>query len=240
MSRYRLLIVDNSEEFPMALSELLQDKYDIQYCLDGKEALDLLLSFRPDMLMLELAIPSLDGISLLHEAASHGLHPIVITLSRSYNDFLIDALTDLNVGFWMVKPCNLQHTACRIADLFVHQKHQLWDAQKCNEQVKELLQSLGFQPRYHGFAYLQEAIAIEAQTPEQSITKHIYPAIAHKFNCSKEIVERSIRTVVCRAWENRQNEVWLPYFLPGEDGTIPRPTNGTVISRLAQHIRNSR
>lgn len=240
MPRHRLLIVDSSEEFPMALSELLQTKYDVQYCLDGKEALDLLLRFQPDMLMLELAIPSLDGISLLHEAASHGLHPIVITLSRSYNDFLIDTLTNLHVSYWIVKPCNLHHIACRIDDLFTHRTHQLLDAQKRSEQVSELLQTLGFLAKYHGFAYLHEAIVIEAQTPEQSITKLIYPAIAHKFNCSKEIVERSIRTVIYRTWENRQNSVWLQYFPPGEDGTIPRPTNGAVISRLAQHIRNSR
>lgn len=238
MAGYKLLIVDNSEDFPLALSELMQKKYQVKYCLDGKEALSLLCSFQPDVLLLELAIPNLDGISLLHEAAANGIHPLVITFTQSYNDYMIDALTRLDVSYWMVKPCDLHHTARHIEELLAHRKNQQHHTAALREQVETLLFSLGFIPKHHGLAYLQDAIVMEILNPDQPLTKLVYPAIGEKYNCSKETVEHSIRTAVHHAWENGNHTVWSQYFLPAADGNIPRPSNGAMIFCLVQHIRN--
>ena len=86
MAKDKLMIVDNTEDFPMALAEILKNDYQVQYCLDGKEALAMLRSFQPKILLLELMIPELDGISLLQAAAEDGILPIVLTFTRIYND----------------------------------------------------------------------------------------------------------------------------------------------------------
>jgi len=240
MSRSKLLIVDISEEFPMALAEILQNDYQVQYCLDGKEALSLLHSFQPDILLLELMIPGLDGISLLEAAVSEGLHPLVLTFTRFYNEYMMAALSRLNVSYWMVKPCDLHATAERIQDLTLQAEERIQDFRDPYAQASELMLSIGFVTKHHGFAYLRDAIVMEAHMPGHSVTKELYPAIAGKYNCSQANVEHAIRTAINSAWEKRNDTLWRTYFLQDSEGNVPRPSNATAITRLAQELLRSK
>lgn len=237
MAKFKLLILDNTEDFPMALSEVLQDRFHIQYCLDGKEGLAMLRSFQPDILLLELMLPNLDGISLLQAAAADGLHPVVLTITRFYNEYMMTTLAKLNVSYWMIKPCDLTATANRVLDLIPQIGQQNAPARNPEKQASELLLLLGFSTKHNGYNYLLEAIVMEARTPDQSVTKHLYPAIAAKYNCCHTNVEHAIRTAINSAWLKRDDAIWQQYFTPGPDGGIPRPTNRSFISRLAREIR---
>lgn len=236
MSGQKLLIVDNSEEFPLALSALLQNEYQIQCCFDGKQALSLLRSFQPDIMLLEIVIPGLDGISLLQAASEEDIHPIVITYTRFYNVYMMDALNRLKVSYWLIKPCDLQGTAQRIRDLSTLQKKGELPSPDPEAAAQKLLFSLGFVTKHHGYAYLLDAIVMASQKPDLTITKHIYPDIAYKYNCNQANVEHAIRTAVKRAWSKRDDTIWRKYFLPAPDGTISCPTNGTFISRISLEL----
>lgn len=240
MSKRKLLIVDGSEDFPLALSQFLQNDYQVRYCMDGKEALALLQSFQPDILFTEIVIPGLDGISLLEAAASQGQHPLVMTFTQFYNEYMIASLTRLNVGYWMIKPCDLHAVSDRIRDLTIVNEEIVRGTKDPQAQATEMLFSLGFVMKHQGFAHLGDAIVMEIQTPGRSVTKDIYPAIAKKYNCSQATVEHAIRTAIQSAWERRNDAVWQQYFPPDATGTIPRPTNATAITRLAQALRQSK
>jgi two-component system response regulator (stage 0 sporulation protein A) len=240
VSKDKLMIVDNCEDFPLALAEVLKNDYEVQYCLDGKEALSMLRTFQPKVLLLELMIPSLDGISLLETAAAEGMHPHVLTFSRYYNEYTMAALAKLNVRYCMIKPCDLHATADRIKDLKPLDNQEAPLSQDPRESARDLLFSLGFVTKHHGYAYLLEALVMVAQTPDQSITKHLYPNIGAKFNCVRANVEHAIRTAIKVAWAKRDDAVWKQYFLPSADGNIARPTNAVFISRLSQELRNSK
>ena len=240
MTRHKLLIVDNCEEFPMALAEILQNDFQIRFCLDGKEALSLLQSFQPDILLLELMIPGLDGISLLQETVSLGIHPVVLTFTRFYNEYMMTALAKWNVSYWMLKPCDLHATAKRIRDLVPLLGEQRIFAADPAAYARELLFSLGLSAKHNGFHYLQEAIVMQAQNSEYSVTKHLYPGIAKKTGCSKANVEHAIRTAINRAWEKRDDAAWQQYFSSGPEGTVPRPTNSVFISGLSQELHHTK
>ena len=238
MGKDKLLIVDNTEDFPLALAEVLKDDYEVQYCLDGKEALSIMRTFQPNVLLLELMIPSLDGISLLETAAAEGMHPRVLTFSRFYQEYTMAALAKLNVSYCMIKPCDLHATAERIKDLKPLDNLENPLSPDPREYARELLFSLGFVTKHHGYAYLLEALVMVAQTPDQSVTKHLYPSIGAKFNCVRANVEHAIRTAIKVAWTKRDDAVWKQYFLPSADGYIDKPTNAVFISRLSQELRN--
>lgn len=240
MGKVKLLIVDNTEDFPMALADLLKNEYEVQYCLDGKEALAMLHSFQPDLLLLELMIPSLDGISLLKAAADDGIRPRVLTFTRFYNEYTMSALAKLNVSYCMIKPCDIHATAERIRDLDPMASGQTVTGLDPREFAADMLFSLGFVTKHNGYAYLVEAIILDSQTPDQSVTKHLYPSIALKYNCLRANVEHAIRTAINVAWSKRDDEVWKQYFLPSADGNIPRPTNAVFISRLSQELRHTK
>ena len=106
-------------------------------------------------------------------------------------------------------------------------------------QVSNLLLSLSIPPRLSGYAQVREAILIKARHPKYAITKELYPAVANACGCDRDSVERCIRTAIHSAWKHRDDRVWQLYFQPGPDGTIPRPTNGAFISRLADSLHLS-
>ena len=76
MQMLKLLIADGTEEFRLALAEQLAGSFVIRCCHQGKQALEMIDSFRPDVLVLDLMLPELDGISLLQQLAERNAMPV--------------------------------------------------------------------------------------------------------------------------------------------------------------------
>ena len=239
METLKLLIADGNEEFRTALSEALQGAYHVRSCRTGKEALSLLQSFNPDVLVLDLILPEMDGISLLEHAAAGSLRPMVLATTRLTNDYILDSVTRLGVDYLMLRPCDVPSTVARIRDLSRRLHPPLITPPDPVTQVSNLLLSLGIPTRLKGYQLAREAILIMARNPDMAITKELYPAVAAVCGGDKAHVERSIRSAVSTAWASRDDRIWQLYFRPGPDGSIRRPTNGTFITRLADSLRLS-
>ena len=112
-----MLIADPSEQFSTALADVLRGAYIIRLSRDGRETMELMSSFRPDILVIDLMLPGLDGISVLRQAAAAGQSPMVLAMSRYISDYVAEAAAVLGVGYLMLKPCDVQATAARIEDL---------------------------------------------------------------------------------------------------------------------------
>ena len=66
MAHTKVLLVDDEKEFASALAERLQLRnYDVQAAANALEALGIVHSFRPDVVLLDLKIPGMDGIETL-------------------------------------------------------------------------------------------------------------------------------------------------------------------------------
>lgn len=236
METRKLLIADGGEEFRQALKETLQGTYHVRTCRDGKEALSLLRSYKPDILVLDLMLPELDGISLLQSAIADKACPVVLATSRFINDYVLEAAGKLGVGYLIRKPCDIRATAARIVDL----SQCACPAPLCQPEpryhVSNLLLSLGVPPKRAGYRYLREAIPIMAKNPNLSITKELYPAVAALCQSDGNNVEHSIRSAIHTAWEHRDDRLWQLYFPPDASGRIPRPTNAGFILRLADSL----
>lgn len=237
MDARKLLIADGSEEFRSALADILRGTYQVRVCGDGQETLALLHSFHPDVLVLDLMLPGLDGISLLHAAAADSIRPVVLATVWFITDYISQSIDQLGIRYVMVKPCDVPATANRIHDLsqLVHQPPVSRPDPRV--QVSNLLISLGIPTKLRGYTYLREAILMIAKDPDQPITKVLYPAVGDICGSNKDQVERSIRSAIEKAWLNRDHRVWQLYFPPGPDGQIPRPSNGAFISRLADSLK---
>jgi len=239
MDTLKLLIADGNEEFRQALAEALQGAYYVRSYRSGKEALSLLRSFAPDVLVLNLILPEMDGISLLENATACGIRPMVLATSRLTNDYIVESVTRLGVDYLMLRPCDIPSTVARIRDLSRRLNPPLITQPDPKTQVSNLLLSLGIPTRLKGYQLAREAILIMARNPDLAITKELYPAVAAVCGGDKDHVERSIRSAVATAWANRDDRIWQLYFTPGPDGTIRRPTNGTFITRLADSLQLS-
>ena len=76
-----------------------------------------------------------------------------------------------------------------------------------------------------------------AKDPAQSVTKELYPAVGALCNADADNVERSCRSAIVSAWNNRDDQLWQLYFAADGSGMLKRPTNATFISRLADTLR---
>lgn len=236
MDALKLLIADGNEEFRLALAEALQGAYYVRCCQTGKEALELLRAYSPDVLVLDLMLPELDGISLLQAAVAAGIRPMVLATTPFLNPYVLEASEKLGVGYMMRKPCDIRATVARISDLSQRLLPPLISQPDPRTHVSNLLLSLGIPTKLHGYAYLREAILLMAKDPGQSITKELYPRVSALCRCEPKHVERSSRNAIESAWTHRDDRIWQLYFPPGPDGIIPRPSNGAFISRLADSL----
>lgn len=236
----KMLIADGTEEFRLALADTLRGAYVIRTSQEGMETLCMIQSFKPDVLVLDLMMPGLDGITLLQETAEMGLRPVVLATTRFANDYVLERTAQLGVGFVMIKPCDIKATVARISDLTQRVEPPAVTQPDPRTAASNLLLSLGVPTKLRGYACLREALLEAMRDPSQPVTKELYPAVAAICGGNAAQVERSIRSAINAAWCRRDEQLWRLYFKPGPDGVIPRPTNAAFISRLTDRLILSR
>ena len=236
MEMRRILIADHSEDFASELADLLRDVCLVRTVHTGPQALEQLRSFRPDVMVMDVMLPELDGISLLQTAQQEDIMTNVLALTRSAAAYITEALDRLAVCYIMMKPCGTDAVKDRVLDLACNIKPSLQCRLDVRNTVSNLLADLRVPTHLKGYICTREAVLYLMQDPEMAITKEVYPAVAQLFRGNPKQVERAIRGAINAAWINRDDEVWPKYFKPCADGTIPRPTNGVFLSRLADKL----
>lgn len=232
----KLLIADAGEEFGLALAESLQGAYIIRVTREGEQTLEMMRRFQPEIMVLDLTMPGLDGISLLQRAAGEGLCPMVLATTRFYNDYVLDAAAKLGVGYVMVKPCDIEATIQRLGDLSERIRPPEVKPPDYRTVVTNLLLSLGIPAKLKGFACLREAILETMRDPGQQVTKELYPTVARLCDGNAVQVEHLIRSAILAGWKRRDERVWGMYFGTDHTGQLERPTNSAFISTIASRL----
>jgi len=228
----KLLIAEDNEELSEALSDALRDHFAVYCCSNGIQALSLLRQERPELLLMDVMLPELDGLTLLETIAAEGISPKVLVATSMVTEYLLHSASRLGIGYIMRKPCNLQALIARICDLA-----QSTSVTAPQPDPRKLLQQLlkyhHLSPKHNGYDYMTEAVWIMLHDPDLSTTKALYPAVAKKFGCKPGHVERSLRSALDTAWARSGPEVWQTYF----PGAVKRPSNTVFISRMSQLLR---
>ncbi len=236
MEKPKLLIGDPAEDFRNTLAQTLQSAYRVRTAGDGWQLLQLIHSFLPDILILDLIMPGLDGITLLQRAAEQGILPKVLATTRYLSDYTLEAIEQLGVGYVMLKPCDVSAVAARVTDLSHRLPTPALSVPDSRVLISNTLLRLGISTKLRGYGYLREAVLLMSKHPDQSITKELYPTVASVCNVTSVQIERSIRSAISTAWEHSDPRIWQLYFSCDDSGLIPRPSNASFISRLADSL----
>ena len=113
----RVLVVDDDEEIAQALQRSLRlEGYDVRVAGDGVSALDDAHSFLPDLVLLDLGLPKLDGIDVARQLRERDDVPILMLTAR---DGLEDRVQGLDIGAddYLVKPFERQELLARMRAL---------------------------------------------------------------------------------------------------------------------------
>jgi len=236
VERLKLLIADTGEEFRLALAEQTRGIYRIRVCQEGKETLQTMLGYKPDVVVLDMMLPGLDGVSILQTAADAGIRPVVLAITKFASDYLAESAHRLGVGYMMVKPCDVSAIVSRLREMT-----ELYGSTEPVRQdpwvtVSSVLLTLGISTKLRGYSYLREAILETMRCPGQMVTKELYPKVAKTCGATNTQVERSIRSAISKAWEQRDEAVWRQFFRIDGEGKLERPTNAIFISCIAERI----
>ncbi len=229
---WRLLIAGSSDAQQEALRSIFEKEYEVMVCSDGPSALELLKVHKPEVLILDLSLPMLDGIEVLRKAQD--VLPSVILATTSAPTWYVEQmLIELGVGHILRKPCRTDAIISHIAEMrrLIQTKPQ-----GTNARVAAFLNALGIATHLDGYQQLRVGIPMYAQDPTQNICKELYvnvAAICGKSNANQ--VERTVRAAIQKAWVTRDDSVWAAYFAQ-EDGTVPCPSNKVFIARLAEKL----
>lgn len=237
MDQHTVLIADSSEEFCSELQNILRWTCSVHTCTAGDKVLTIISELHPDILVLDLMLPALDGISVLKALAAAGSPPAVLATTCLVSDYILDQAQKLNVNYLLVKPCDVRATAARIYEQLQRLSSPDIEDEDLKFRISGLLLMMGFSVKLHGFKYLRESIAQMLHNPDQSITKELYPSVASVYDTAGSQVERSIRGAIKDAWLRRDDRIWQLYFPPNSQGGDSRPTNAVFITRIADGLR---
>ena len=236
----KLLIADPSDIFTGSLSDMLGSLYDIRVCHDGIQTLNQLEAHDPDILVIDLMLSGLDGISLLKDLCARPRRPAILITTRFHSDYIEAAVDMMGVDYVMAKPCDMRALAERIHDLAREGRGNTLSPPCSELTVSNMLMGLDLSTKCVGYRYLESAILHYEQEPGLSVTKELYPQIARESGCSSTCVERAIRSVIHSAWLRRDEAAWRRYFRATRNGIVPRPTNTQFIATLAEYLRRQK
>jgi DNA-binding response OmpR family regulator len=113
----RVLVVEDDEEIADVLRRSLRSEgYEVQTSADGVEALDMAVGFVPDLVVLDLGLPRLDGVEVCRQLRADGDVPILMLTARAETEDRVAGL-DSGADDYLVKPFERQELLARIRAL---------------------------------------------------------------------------------------------------------------------------
>ena len=229
----KILIADTAHIWRDRLARKLGESCEVHSCADGEVALAMAERVRPDVLILDLMLPGMDGLALIKRLREWEDCPHIIVVGRYFSNFVTTALERYQVDSLIMKPCTSQIIAEHVAAVLAQEEQELPVCPEPYDYITTLLVRLSAPTSQQGFRFLRRGVMLMMEDPGQQLTKVLYPTLAAEFGTSAANVEKALRTTVTTAWNRRREEVWRNYFPLSPSGQIPRPTVGQFLSRLA-------
>ena len=244
-SKIKILIVDdNLEQANNLKQDLLENEnFDVvAISTNVEEALFLIKSNKPDILITELVLKGKDGFELLEELKNKNYNVKTIVLSALSHQGFVHKAMNLGVSYFVSKPYDKEVLIKRIFDVLNKDEEEFGFDKKrlknMEEKITNIFITVGIPAHIKGYQFLREAIKMAIDNPEiiNSITKKLYPSIAEKFETSPSKVERAIRHAIEVAWNRGKIENINTLFGVKVYSNNEKPTNGEFIALVADKM----
>jgi DNA-binding response OmpR family regulator len=126
MKEEKIMIVDDEKDIvDFVVAYLAKEGYPTIEAYDGETALKLWKEHRPDLVVLDVLMPHLDGLSFCREVRRDSNVPIIILSAKSGED---DRITGLEIGAddYMIKPFSPRELVARIRAVLRRHKESAW------------------------------------------------------------------------------------------------------------------
>ncbi len=137
--KYRILVAEDDLELSNLLFRLLSEQYDVSMAKTGKQALELIKNNRIDLLVSDIVMPEMDGLTLCKIIKSEILTshiPVILLTARSEMENRIEGL-EMGADSYIPKPFHPKHLFVRLEKLL-----------KTREQISEYFKTNFGTPSY--------------------------------------------------------------------------------------------
>lgn len=257
MSKLNVAVVDDNYVIREVLGEIINSDSELDLigtAQDGEEGYQLIKEKQPDIVLLDIIMPKMDGLSVMekiNQDATMEKRPEIIIVSAIGNESIAENAFALGANYYIMKPFEKQKIIERIKSI---RKTKLAVKSEClpkeyeiapepernlEEDVTNIIHEIGVPAHIKGYQYLRDAIIMVVNDIEMlnSITKILYPTIAKKHQTTPSRVERAIRHAIEVAWSRGKMDTideLFGYTVHNEKG---KPTNSEFIALIADKIR---
>ena len=125
----KILIVEDEQSISNFISMVLNaNGYDTIIVGSGEEALTMIASHCPDLIVLDLGLPDMDGMEVLKSVRKWSNLPVVVVSARNHEHDKVDAL-DYGADDYLVKPFGTSELLARIRTAIRHTRTTLANSQ---------------------------------------------------------------------------------------------------------------
>ena len=243
----KILLADINESLREPLAQAMCSDGSMELlavATSGSETLRLCEELEPDVLLLELVLPELDGLGVLRTLNEREQKPLVLILTGFATPLAMGMAMEAGAVYFLSKPCPPELIVERIrsfaAYVPVKRPKPLPPEPKKRDyepEIAELLRELGVSAQLKGYRYLQEAVSITIRDGGklQPVTKCLYPAVAKQFSTTASRVERAMRHAVELSWA-RGNPELIRCCFGNSVSPNSKPTNSQYIAALSEYL----
>ncbi|WP_428909067.1 sporulation transcription factor Spo0A [Niallia sp. Krafla_26] len=260
MNKIKVCVVDDNRELVTLLEEFINSQDDMEVCgtaHNGQDCLTMLENVNPDVIVLDIIMPHLDGLAVLGKIREMGKNPTpnVIMLTAFGQEDVTKKAVELGASYFILKPFDMEHLASNIRQVsgksapiirnssnngnYRPQTTEPAKPKNLDASITSIIHEIGVPAHIKGYMYLREAISMVYNDIELlgSITKVLYPDIAKKFNTTASRVERAIRHAIEVAWSRGNIESISSLFGYTVSMSKAKPTNSEFIAMVADKLR---
>lgn len=258
MKNIKVCIVDDNRELTVLLKDYINNQKNMEVvgiAYNGQECLKMLENIRPDVLILDIIMPHLDGLAVLEKLAEDENPPKIIMLTAFGQEDVTKKAVELGASYFILKPFDMEHLVAQIRQVMgkggTQRKtsninnnpsiiiQQSDEPKSLDASITNIIHEIGVPAHIKGYLYLREAIAMVYHDIELlgSITKVLYPDIAKKYNTTASRVERAIRHAIEVAWSRGNIESISNLFGYTVSMSKAKPTNSEFIAMIADKLR---
>lgn len=256
MEKLNVAIADDNDIMLQLLDNIVQSDNDLSVvgtARDGKSAYNLIRDKEPDVVLLDVVMPKVDGLGVLdlvrHDASIKKI-PSFIMVSAIGREKITEDAFELGADYYIMKPFEKEAVLKRIkratkpreAKISVRpfvKEEPMDDEVKLETDVTNIIHEIGVPAHIKGYQYLRDAIVMSVLDMDMlnSITKILYPTIAKKYDTTTSRVERAIRHAIEVAWSRGKMDTIDELFGYTINNGKGKPTNSEFIALITDKIR---
>ena len=210
------------------MTQALEGDFQVTCCARGDEAMALIRAEKPDVVIMELSLAGMDGVTLLRRLRNG---PPVLVVTDLLSPYVLGVLDSLGVPHAMRKPASASDILDRALELAC-----LGQGIPDAGNALEILRQLKIPGGRQGFQYLLMGLPHLSRHRDQRMGKELYSHISQLSGATVSSIEKGIRDVLHAGWEQGDPAIWQKYF----PGYTQCPRNKDFLFRIADELTSWR